>query len=85
MSIPQVGDIWVARPQGGPPFHSWMRFVRVESVDAAHDRITIHTVERQGDEWIAAGRKSTARLSRFDGTYWNYAIVRGPHDQRHHQ
>lgn len=73
---PAVGQIWVVKPSGGsPPFFSWKRFVRIDSIDAEHNRIIIRTVKKRGDEWIIVGRKSKARLSKFDGTYWNYVFV----------
>lgn len=73
---PRVGQVWVAKPCGGsPPFFSWQRFVLITRIDERYNKIYIQKVEKQNGQWTVVGRKSTARLSRFDGSYWNYAFV----------
>jgi hypothetical protein len=73
---PRLGQIWVAQPRGDtPPFQSWKRFVRIYWIDEKHNKIHIRSVEKRNNQWVSTGRRSTARLSRFNGGYWNYAFA----------
>jgi hypothetical protein len=80
--IAAIGQIWVARPAALPwgetgylGQFAWKRFVRVDEIDRANDRIVITTVRKEGGKWLRSGKTTKARLSRFDGGYWNYAFV----------
>jgi hypothetical protein len=51
------------------------------AIDKDHDRVTMRTVvpiTPTNRLWCIMGRKSVARLSRFDGGCWNYGFVAVP-------
>jgi hypothetical protein len=49
--------------------------VLILRINERDNKIHIQRVEKQNGQWVIVGRKSIARLSRFDGSYWNYGFV----------
>jgi hypothetical protein len=73
--FPRIGQIWAAVPRGSSPPCRGERYVLIVNTDEKQNRIAIRKVEKQNGQWTIVGRRSTARLSRFDGSYWNYGFV----------
>jgi hypothetical protein len=71
MTTPEIGQVWIIRARH--------RYVRITDIDRATGRVAIRTaVKEPGPRWIVVGRKSSARLSSFDGAYHHYTFLENP-------